>query len=625
MKNPGIKKLASMAAVSAIAAYPAVAANYTWTSATAGGNWSASANWTPSSAFPVDGDTGILGDVSSGTRTVVYDSSANGTITGLQFNQTTAGATNLLQVSRSLFVRTAVDLSASAGTEKIAVGSGLTFSTSATLGQALSVGANGELELQGTATIAGTGGLSISGGTLRVAGTTNSATTQSTVNTTFSMSSGTITLANSGSGAETQTGRSLIFSGNTNITGGTITTTNTGYAGAVFLNGATTVLNLTSSDTGLVYQLNGTGNQSLTTNQNFFATGGNVGLILRGSGVKTLTSTSDANGTINNIQLADGNGGSSAATTLKLGSNLRSGTGANVSAAGFANTMDGGGNIQIGIDTSGYTYDLSPGANSGVWTPNKGNATNTAQWTLSNSGAAGVGGLKANAFNFSTSGVQVNVGAGQVLTAVGGAGTATNLGSSGSFDLAAKFVYAGNAAAANPATLASGRAIGALEVQTGYLKASGASFDAAGGITVKSGAKLDFTTVALTSPSMTLDVAGASSFGQIVAASYTYAGALNIHFTSTIAEGTYDLYSFSGSATSGLSSVSLTGLASLGLGGSAGVWTGSTGGFDFTFTEASGDLVVSASAIPEPSTFALMAGFASLGLCGVRRRRRVGA
>lgn len=613
MKTPQTRAaLAGFSLAFAAALTPVFAVNttYEWTSATLGGNWSVSGNWTVVSgsdtAVPgAGGDIGRLGDVTSGTRTVIYDSAAGGFVSTIQFNQSTAGAVNELRVSRALTVSNAIDLSAVAGVERITVDSGLTLTASG----GLIVGTNGELALQGTAAVSGS--VTVSGGTVTVAAVTGSSSVSSAFGGTFSMSAGSIVIENTGAGNVAD--RRLAFNGDVNITGGSISTTSTGTAGGVFINGATSVLNLTTPwDAGMALYLGRDGDQSLTTNQSFAG----ASLTLRGHGVKTITRTEGE--TINGFTFLDAHP-DSRGPSLRLGSNLTLLSGAampSVSTWGNSGTT-----LQVGIDSNGHTLDLTTGASAGKWTPNHTTqaGVNTTVWTLSNSGAAGVGGIRANAFDFSATGAEVNVGSGLVLTAVGGAGTSSNLGSAGAFDSAARFVYAGNATSADAATLSSGRAIGALQVRSGYLRTTGTTFNAAGGIIVDSGATLDFTTVALTAPSITLGIDGAGA-AQITAGSYTYADSLFLNFGSAAVAGTYDLFDFSGTVTSGLGSVSLTGLHSLALSGESGVWTGTTGGYTFTFTEATGDLVV--SAIPEPSTFGLLAGVVTLGVCAIRRRRR---
>lgn len=98
-------------------------------------------------------------------------------------------------------------------------------------------------------------------------------------------------------------------------------------------------------------------------------------------------------------------------------------------------------------------------------------------------------------------------------------------------------------------------------------------------------------------------------------------GDLTLKIASGIEAGTYDLFSFTGSPTGSFDSVSLTGLESISLSNSSGVWTGTSGNFTYTFTQATGDLVVT-SLIPEPSSYAMLAAMGALGLTLLRRNRR---
>lgn len=592
---------------------------YTWDGngdSNAGGNWFTTANWNPDGTPAFGGDTATLGDVTTGTRTITISGGSTTGVSFVSFTQSTAGAVNLLSVQKTFSISNGIDLSATAGTEVISVGTGSSGNTLTVTG-ASTVGTNGILELQHTSSITGTGSLTLSGGTLNVAAVTGSGSNQASVGLDFAMSSGSIVIDNTGTGIVSD--RRLAFSGNVNITGGTISSTRTATAGGIFLNGATNVISPVSFDGDLVLYIAANGDQSLTTNQSFAG----AGITLRGYGTKTITST--GGGAINTISFIDTNSSSSVGTTLKLGSDLTLASGATQPfATNFSQTVDTSSAIQLGIDTNGFTLDLSAGASSGVFTPANSAqvGVTTTTWTLSNSGAA-AGGFKANAFNLSSSGSVVNVGANVILRAVGGNGTASNLGSSGTFASTASFVYDGGAAAGTPATLTSGRTIGSLVVKSGALQITGSAFNAAGGITVNSGALLDFSAQTVSAAALTVEVAGLAA-GQIKTgtSAYNY-NALTFNFTATPVAGTLDLFNLgTGGAGTGPASVTLSGLYSASLSGVSGVWTGTAGGYDFSFSEATGDLTVAVSAIPEPSTFAALAGLAALGLAAWRRHAR---
>ncbi len=99
----------------------------------------------------------------------------------------------------------------------------------------------------------------------------------------------------------------------------------------------------------------------------------------------------------------------------------------------------------------------------------------------------------------------------------------------------------------------------------------------------------------------------------------TYGGTLTLTMTGAIANGTYDLFSFtSGFKTGNFSSIAFAGGYYTGTFNRVGdVWTMSVAshGQTFTFDQASGDLVV-----PEPSTWALLA-FSMTTVMVLRRRR----
>jgi trimeric autotransporter adhesin len=590
---------------------------YTWDgngTANNGGNWSDAVNWSSDHVPVTGGDVALLEDVTTGMRTIVYDSGASGFASTVQFNQTTAGATNLLSIQKDFSISNAVTVAATAGTAQVTLDVSGGSNVKLTAAGGLALGTNGVLVLgSDSAGKSGnlTGDLSISGGTLQAQATTYSSSVTNLVTGNLTMSSGAIVIDNTGAGI--QGDRRITITGNANITGGTISSTRNGISGMLTLSGTTLIFNPTSFDSDLILTLDRSGDQNFTTNQTLAGA-----LLLRGTGIKTVTRAGGS--TINAISFIDGNSGTSIGTALKLGSDLTLASGA---AQPFAtNFGQQGTSIQLGIDTNGFTLDLSAGASGGIFTPANStqSGVTTTTWTVSNSGAA-TGGIKATGFNFSSSGSVVNVGSGAILRATGGNNSFSNLGSAGTIASSSRFIYSGDASSANPATLTSGRTIGSLIVQRGALKIITADFSAAGGITVNSGALLDFSAQTVAATSLTLEVSGAT-FGQIKTGATTYDfNELTFNITATPVMGVLDLFDLgAGGSGSGPASVALSGLyGSVGLTEVAGVWTGDAGGFHFSFVEASGDLTV--SAIPEPSVFAALAGLVSLGLAAAVRRR----
>jgi hypothetical protein len=137
--------------------------------------------------------------------------------------------------------------------------------------------------------------------------------------------------------------------------------------------------------------------------------------------------------------------------------------------------------------------------------------------------------------------------------------------------------------------------------------ASGSTFD------VKS--KTSFT---LGSAGMTIDV-GAANAGKLDATgiALTYAGALTLNITSATPLSSYDLFDFA-SETDSFASITLAGSGFSGpMTNSSGIWSATSGGYDFTFTESTGVLT---AAIPEPSTWALIGLGSAFVLWRIRRK-----
>ena len=440
----------------------------------ASGNWSAANLW-DTDAVPGNADTAVLTDVTSGTRTVTFDTAATSPVQQVDFNQSTAGATNLLDVQKTLTVTNLITLGAAAGTERVSIGSTAAAGFVLTPSGGITLDAGGNLVLTAIANTAGTGynfgnlgGASpitttIQGGTLTVApttGTSSAGSASNTVSGSLTMTSGALTIDNAGGGVS-KPDRRLLIQGTVNVTGGAISSTLVGPNGNISFQGASITLNPTSFDTDLALSLELAAAQSLSTDKTL----GNI--LVRSTDIKTVTSSASGTG-IGQLQLFDGNSAiSNSRTTFKLGSNLTLTTGkAQPAAQSFGNTHESG-RIDLGIDTNGFTLDLSAGAGAGVWTPNistQSGVTNTV-WDLSGGGT-----IKANGLNLSAASITTNIGANTTMLVTGGDAATFHLGTVGTIDPTAILRYSGSAVIGNPALMTTFRDLSDIEVTSGALR-----------------------------------------------------------------------------------------------------------------------------------------------------------
>lgn len=168
---------------------------------------------------------------------------------------------------------------------------------------------------------------------------------------------------------------------------------------------------------------------------------------------------------------------------------------------------------------------------------------------------------------------------------------------------------------------------GATQVNAGSLILTSAGTIASTAYTIATDATFNVsakTTYTLASVATTIGV-GATTAGYFNGPSgaLTLGNSLTLNFsTSLLADGqTYDLFNF-GSQTGQFTTIGLTGsiTGSLNYTG-VDLWTGSAGGYNFTFDEAAGVLSV-ASAVPEPSSYAVLAGILIMGVVVCKRRHR---
>ncbi|MFM8413741.1 MAG: hypothetical protein ACKOCX_03355 [Planctomycetota bacterium] len=432
----------------------AFAIDYTWGSATTGGSWSVTTNWTPNGA-PTSGDTALL-DNATVNRTVFYDTAASGSLTGLSFTQTTSGVLNELRVRRNLAVTNALVLGASSGTTQLTLAGTSAANITGTFSGGITVNSGGVLSLAnfnpaGRSDVFNanlTGNVTVSGGRLdfswvREGTATSSANSLQVLTGNLTMSSGTIAFDNPlGSSPD----RRLQITGDVSITGGRFTTNATSGVSNIRYDGTSILFAPTSYDDArfqISLQANGAQTYSGSTALQV--------LIARGTGIKTVSNS----GTIGALQMMDADGTGRSATTLKLASNLTVGTGGLVR-AGFG---DVGTTLDYGVDADIYTLDLT--AASGAWTPTTA-ASTVGQWALT--GTAGR--IIANGFVLNTASVGTTVGPGLILESRAGNSGANNLSlgtsGTGTIDPTSVFRYAGSAAVATPSTLTSSRAIGIL-------------------------------------------------------------------------------------------------------------------------------------------------------------------
>ncbi|MFA6960427.1 MAG: PEP-CTERM sorting domain-containing protein [Opitutaceae bacterium] len=626
-----IRTLLGLGSLSLMAGSAVAQTTYTWVGGT-DLNWSTVANWSSTAPTTVPGTTGtaLLNDTGA-DRTIVYDSGASGALGTLTFTQTSAFI-NELNLKLSLTLTNALTLAASnGGTAQLSVSpssSDLTLTASG----GIDIQSGGKLALNfgsnvfnGSRTTTVTGNVTVSGGTLALGAmptTQTSGSVNATINGNLTISSGsTIKIDNTTSGGQSGDVR-LQVNGNFTATGGSLVADGS-TKGLLSLNGAVNSMTNFSMTSTYGIQLGASGDQSLTgipTN--------NSQLYMRGSGTKTIGSA--VGGTISNLLFINSNT-NGALVAMKLATDLTSSSGTQL--LQLANGASSGtpANTALGVDVNGHTLDMTGatgasgnarGTTSGVWKPNHAGTATGTTWAISSSATGGR--IRTLGYDFTGASVTTTVGANVTLEATGGNGIANNLGTGTALDVASTFDYTGNAVIGTPSTLASGRTIGALRVSKGVLAITGTNFTAASGITVDSGAVLDMSSQTVSATSLTLNLGGASA-GQVkTTATYDYNANLTFNITSTPTVGVFDLFNgtTTGSGTTP-SSISITGLlGSTSLTG-AGVWTGTAGGYDFSFSETTGDLTVAVSAIPEPSTFAMLAGVMGLGLALGRRQRRV--
>lgn len=616
MKNTITNKTFALTLAAALPLISSAQSIINWTGNTNSNNngtWSSSTNW--DSTSPAANDTAILGDVTTGTRTITYDEAASGSLSTLQIIQTTAGATNTLAIQRALKISTSFSIGANAGNAIVHFGNsssaitlevgdgypGITINSGGKFIHDFVTGSGTGNDLKSHVTVN-------SGGVYQVSSSasgTSSATSQATVTKSFSLNTGSTLLLDT----QSRTNVRLAIQGNFTASGASISTSS-GSGGSIFLDGATNTL--TNTTIGSInFTVRGSGAKTFTSDaalNRLYITGRS------GADLEVAVSAPTTTGLYLTHESAD------KSVTFKLSSNLSLASNAvQLNATGGAAS----GTTTYRIDTNGHTLDLSLGQNYGKWAANKGNEA-TASWDLRGNGI-----IKARAFDLSAANVVTTLGADLVLEAISGANEnarASNLSGTGAIDAASVFRF--NAENANHAgSLESNRDIGILEVKNGTLTITGTSdFTAQGGIYVSATSTLDLAQRNLASTKYTFGLAG-SQIGKITGgiSALSLANAdLTFDLETAPSIGSYDMFDTAHGITGAANSVSITGTylgnQTISLVQSGTDWSISHNGYTYTFSTATGYLVIG-QAIPEPGTIGLIGAIIALIATFVCRRR----
>jgi len=315
---------------------------------------------------------------------------------------------------------------------------------------------------------------------------------------------------------------------------------------------------------------------------------------------------------------------------------------------GASLTKMGAGTLTLGdgVTDPAYAYTGATTVSAGTLVINGSIAASSGVALASGTNLAGTGTVSAvtlagsntlsSAGTLTTSGITVS-GTANTLSSGTIAGN-TTVGSGAAFAIATGAVLSGTATSAGLLTN-NGTISGTVEIQNaGTLKGSG-TFD--GAVTIDSGGTLspgNSPGLATFSSNLTLNGAtqmeingtsrGTTYDAVNVAGTLTYGGSLNLVFGSTVTAGqTYNLFNAANgtsapTAAGDFSSISLSGSGYSGtLTDSSGIWTVTEDGLEFTYTDGTGELTTTLSAVPEPSTYALIFGGLALGMAFYRRRR----
>ncbi len=546
------------------------AADGTW-GVDANGTWTTDTNWSSST-------------VADGATSSAFFGSTNGTDNTQELAGNRIVTLSAPQAIGSLFFG---DITANAPAATWTV-TGSTL----TLGDGVAVGAStiGVTGFAGTTTInsnlAGTNSLVKTGaGALALGGsnTYSGGTTLSNgslfVNSSAALGSGTVTLSAPGGGIS-------LNNSSVNLAN-SIVINNAGVPsnGVILSNAVATVSGNIQINTGGSHFSSGNAGTSLTLSGTITANSGlTVGqrkgtVIYAGSG-----------SSFDTLQLNPG-----ASMTAKIGANNGLATNAIID-------MGNNGTAVLTFDLAGFNQSLRGIKATGTSANSIVTNTGASASTLTLTGAAA-----------STFGGVIRNGSGTVALVVNG----------GNQTLSGTNTYTGGTSITSGTLALSGSGAinsSALAVSSGAIFRNASSVGFSNSLTVTEGSLFTGTTANFTPTSLTISATLADGFSGIdFVSSLTKAGLLTVNLGSTEV-GTYNLIS---SATDGaFASVTISGTALASSDGGAS-FTGNDGAFTYTFTNSANSLAI--SAVPEPATYAALAGLGMLAFAVYRRRTSVKA
>ena len=533
---------------------------------------------------------GVTTTIDGTSRNVILDNRT--TLSEVNFTQTLAGQDFELYTSGAVNVAANTQLTLS---PLIRDGSG---------SQSITKIGQGTLQFPSSNSAASTyaGGFLLNGGIVQWA-----ASGTAGVSTPFGL--GPVTLQ-SGTLRSTTTGGRLIY--NNVVLDGSVTlgSTASGFTGKITVNntsGSTTI-----ASTSVITTADG------VTTEWQQAMSGTGGLTKAGSGILELSGSTQRS-TFTGGFVADGgvvqwtnSGTPGVSTPFGLGSlTLRSGTlrstGTTSREINTSVVLDGA--VTLGSTTAGQT---------GIIT-----VTNSGSTTVASNSVVTIVVGGTTAWNQATSGAGAVTKAGSgILIFTGSGGSLTHSGSTvvqaGTLIMNANLASAGAVSVLNGATLfGSGTIAGPATVQSGGILSPGSAASSAGVLTFGSSLGLSGQTLL----EMTGTDRGSQYDAFTIAGGLTYGGSLQLQFSGTLPEGTYNLFSGFSSQSNSFSTISLTGGYSGSLTNNSGVWTGTFGSQSLTFSNATGDLLI----VPEPTTGLLTGLACAMAAATLSRRRRLDA